>query len=348
MTERPALRVAPLPTYSNWSERESTIVEQHKDELDLKALVWIHSSLVDDDTLDSLIPFIPELTPDKASLLAYTDLARNVHLPASTLVSLIRSRACSDLLRAAGERLPERTRARSVQMLLKLLEYVPRDLDPTRLGALDVLWTLWELCMGACDADEQDPEFYQTILNGVAALLNEGEPFRLRRAALNLLWESTYQWTYLYCPPAVSNIIGFARASYQHRLSDMFLRASAVAILLAPGLDWLDDTTAPHHRQELRALLRDLTRFLQRANEDGTRCEPRCMGRIAYGLALLAQKDVAVGDAELPAALLESVELGLLDMASEEETAMRQLERAWARQDANGIPKAGGTSEPHG
>lgn len=191
-----------LPNYSHWSERDHAVMASEQDALDLKALVWIHSSFTDDDTLDTLVPFIPELIPDHAAMLVYTDLASNVHLPPKTFVDLVRSRSrsCSQLLRDVGASLPKRTRKRSVHMLLKLLEYIPRDHNPAHLGAIDVLWTLWELCMGACNADEQDPELYRTVLNGVAELLSEDEPFRLRRAALNLLWESAHQWTYLYCP----------------------------------------------------------------------------------------------------------------------------------------------------
>lgn len=128
----------------------------------------------------------------------------------------------------------------------------------------------------------------------------------------------------------MSNVISFACASRQHRLSDMFLKACAVALLLAPTLNWLDDERAPHDRQQLHALLRDLARVLQRGNADGTRYEARCVGRIAYGLALLVEKGMGVVvEPELSAALQESVELGLAGLTAEEEvTAMEALHQA--------------------
>lgn len=118
----------------------------------------------------------------------------------------------------------------------------------------------------------------------------------------------------------------------------MFLKACAVALLLAPALDWLDDESAPHDRQQLQQLLRHLTRVLLRGNEAGTRYETRCVGRIAHGLALLVQKNVGVAiEPELPAALLESVELGLAGLTSEEDLrALKALLRVCAAQGRPG------------
>ncbi|KAI0760946.1 hypothetical protein BD413DRAFT_593170 [Trametes elegans] len=327
----------PAPVHTTWTERDHTAVQRRQEELDLKALTWIHTAYTDENIQDSLIAFLPEITPNNAAVLTYTVLARSLQVSPSTFIAETRSRSCSAILQGGGASLPERTRTRVINMLLKLLECVPRDQDPSHLGALDVLWTLWELCMGACNAEEQDPKLYQNVLNGVAVLLSEGEPFRLRRAALNLLWESTHQWTYLYCPSAVGNIISLARTSHQHRFPDMFLKACAVALLLAPGLDnftFVDEPTAPHYRQELRTVLRDLARFLRRGNEDGVQYEPRCVGRIAYGLALLAEKEVGMVEAELPAALLESVELGLVDVTLEELLALVELQHSCANYHA--------------
>ncbi|KAI0635581.1 hypothetical protein C8Q77DRAFT_578350 [Trametes polyzona] len=358
------VRIQPsrTPAFSNWSECDYAEMNGHQSHLDLQALLWIQSSCTDDEKLDTLVSFLPELTPDNAAVLAYTDLARNAHRPTTVFLGLVRARSCSDFLWDAGAHLSKRARARSVHMLIGLLKCIPRDHDPARLGVLDVIWTLWELCVGACNADEQDPAVYQAVLNSVAELLDEDEPFRLRRAALSLLWESTYQWTYLYCPSgespcqtymranlfsvltcmrkAMGNIISFARASYQHQLPDQFLKACAIALLLAPTLDWLDVDTAPLRREQLSVLLRDLQRFLQRANEDGTALERRCVGRIAHGLAMLVEKGVRVVDPELPAALLEAVELGRVELSLEEHLALRDLRRACAESDM-GFPPAG-------
>ena len=57
---------------------------------------------------------------------------------------------------------------------------------------------------------------------------------------------------------AIGNIISFARACYRHHIPDIFTKATAVVLLLSPGLDWTNDETMPYHRQQLQELLRDL------------------------------------------------------------------------------------------
>ncbi len=195
---------SPLPRFANWSERDDTVVWDNRHDLDLEAMTWIHACIPDDNLQSSIASVIPDLQPDRAILLVFSILARRLHLSATTLVYRIHERSCPAALREFGMRSSERTRKQMCDMLLKLLECVPRDHDPAKLGTLDVLWTLWELCLGASLAEYQDPLLYQSVLNGVAELLSEGNPFRLRRAALNILYESTHTWAFLYCPAGQS------------------------------------------------------------------------------------------------------------------------------------------------
>ena len=191
----------PTPSYfAHWGERDNNTVRSFQDELDLKAITWIRTTFVDDVTQDSLVSVLPSLREDNAAILVFDTLAQAMNIHTPILFNLIRTRSCVDMLREIGASLDHRTRKRIVNMHLKLLEYIPRHSDPSNIGTLDVLWTLWELCLGACNAEHQDPLMYRSVLNGLAELLREDEPFRLRRGALNLLYESTHAWTYLYCP----------------------------------------------------------------------------------------------------------------------------------------------------
>ena len=104
------------------------------------------------------------------------------------------------------------------------------------------------------------------------------------------------------------------------------MKAAAVALLLSPGLDWTDNDTIPNYRQQLKELLRDLSRFLKRGNEDGVRHEERSAGKLVYGLALLAEKDAELVEAILPDVLLEGVDLGLLDLSQDEHLKLRGMQ----------------------
>ncbi|RDX57100.1 hypothetical protein OH76DRAFT_1451181 [Lentinus brumalis] len=294
-------------------------------------MTWIHASIPDDNLQSSIASVIPDLQPDRAILLVFSILARRLHLSATTLVNRIHERSCPAALREFGMRSSERTRKQMCDMLLKLLECVPRDHDPAKLGTLDVLWTLWELCLGVSLAEYQDPLLYQSVLNGVAELLSEGNPFRLRRAALNILYESTHTWAFLYCPAAIGNIIAFARSCYLHQTPDMFVKATGVALHLSTRLNWDadKDETRAYQRRQLRELLRDLSRFLKQCNEDSVRHEERSASTLVYGLALLSEKDGELVGAMLPDVLLEGVNLGLIHLSHEEHLRLRGMQENW-------------------
>ncbi|KAI0671393.1 hypothetical protein C8Q78DRAFT_1167965 [Trametes maxima] len=303
------------PKCSSWSERDRVVVQRQQETLDLKALVWVHSSFTDDNTQDSMTAFIAELSPDNASLLAFTILAAHLHIPPLSLVTQVRSRACSALLQDAGAHLPKPARKRCVYMLLRLLEHLPRDHDPQQLGVLDVLWTLWEIFVGACSEDPRVPIFYTAVLKSVARLLGEHEPFRLRRAALNLLWETTHQRVYLYSPSAVGDVISFARAclhEYQH--PSLFLKSCALALLLYTSDNSSFLSQPRSHRSALRIILHALTRVLRDANNNGTPLDPHCTACIAQGLSAVMERDPEIVEAELPAVLVESVQIGQVDV----------------------------------
>ncbi|KAI0787492.1 hypothetical protein C8Q74DRAFT_1195718 [Fomes fomentarius] len=308
------------PKFANWCERDNLVVWENRCELDLKAIHWIYATFVDDNVQNSLISIVQELEPDHAATLVLTVLSREVHISVSSLAKSIRQRSCSTILREAGERLKRPTRSRVFHMLMRLLEHVPRDHEPSTIGPLDVLWTLWELCLGAYGAEDKDPLLYQFVLNALAQLLRESEPFRLRRAALNLLYESTHTWTYLYGPWAIGNTISFARDCYRHQIPDLFMKASAVVLLLLRDVGYDDD-----ERQQLGELLRDLARLLRQCNEDGTKHEDRSAGKILSGIAILVEKDPELVSPVLCQALLEGTELGLLDLSQEEHVLLREL-----------------------
>ena len=204
------------PAIANWSERDDTIVWAQRHDLDLEATTWMHTHTLDDDLRSSLVTTIPDLHPNWAITLVFSILAERLRLPATTLMNRIQERSCSALLRDAGTRFSKHTRKQTCDMLLKLLECVPRINDPSKLGPLDILWALWELCLGACLAEEQDPRLYQLVLDGVAQLLSQGNPYRLRRAALNILYESTHAWTFVYCPAGKSVGVPDETALTQH------------------------------------------------------------------------------------------------------------------------------------
>lgn len=128
-------------------------------------------------------------------------------------------------------------------------------------------------------------------------------------------------------PTAVGNIIAFARTCFRHDFRDMSVKATTVALLLSPGLDWDDDETMPHHRQQLVGLLRDLSRFLQQCNEDGIRyADERSANKLVYGIAVLAEKDEGLVNELLPQVLLEGAELGLLDLSQEERVMLKGVQ----------------------
>ncbi|KAI0707192.1 hypothetical protein C8Q76DRAFT_628981 [Earliella scabrosa] len=288
---------------------------------------WIHTTFVDYDVQNSLVDVVPELEPDHAMTLVITILTREVPLTPAVLVKSIRDRTSGLMLLDVGARLEKEPLSRIIRMLLKLLKHLPRDHDPTKLGALNVIWTLWHLGLGATKGAGKDRCLFQAILDNLAELLHEGEPFRLRRAAISLLYDSScvVVWPYRHCPPAIGHVISFARSCYQHRIPDLFMKASAVVLCLCTELAWKDDEAMPHHRQQLSLLLRDLTRFLRQCNEIGTRYEERSASRIVRGIAALAGTDAELVPAALARVLLEGGELGLLELSRQEHTSLAEM-----------------------
>ena len=199
LPELPTSRLARNPAFDSWGERDSGSMQHCQDELDLRAMTWIHTTYIDHaNAQDSLIAVIPELSADNASTLVFSTIARRLHLSTAALISQVRSRSCDELLRDAGTNFDAETRTRTVNMLLKLLQCLPRDHDPSTIGPMDVLWSLWELAVGVSAAEEKLPTLIRSVLDGVASLVDRSEPFRLRRAALNLLHEGGLAWTYSY------------------------------------------------------------------------------------------------------------------------------------------------------
>ncbi|TBU33447.1 hypothetical protein BD311DRAFT_652206 [Dichomitus squalens] len=288
-------------------------------------MTWIHTTYIDHaDAQDSLIAVIPELSAYNASALVFRTIARKLHLSAAALISKVRSRSCGELLRDAGANMDAETRTRTVNMLLKLLRHLPRDHDPSIISPMDVLWSLWELAVGASAAEEKLPALVRSVLDGVAGLVNKSEPFRLRRAALNLLHEGGLAWTYSYNPTAIGGIMSFAKDCYQHDIPDLFMKACVVA-LLPHWFDWKEGEPEPYHRQQLQELLRDLTRTLRRSNEEGTRYDVPSASRLVSGLAALAEKDPDLVEPALPEVLLESLELGFLDLSGQEHVLLQDM-----------------------
>ena len=134
---------------ANWCERDNHFVWKQRHELDLQALSWVHTTYLDDDIQASLVSVIQELKPVHAAKLVLTVLSRELDLSAPISVNSIRDRSCGLILRDLGGRLQRRTRSRILHMLMKLLEHIPRDQDAVHIGALDVLWILWSLYLGA-------------------------------------------------------------------------------------------------------------------------------------------------------------------------------------------------------
>ncbi|RPD74975.1 hypothetical protein L226DRAFT_508609 [Lentinus tigrinus ALCF2SS1-7] len=314
----------PTHHFADWRERDNKTVWDHRHDLDLKAVTWIQASLVDEEVQDSLISIVPDLRTDHAMQLVFAAIAREGKMAPPLLINRVRERACAEVLRTVGARSSRTAKARIFRMLLALLEHIPNDYDASAagLGALDVLWTLWEICM-ACLAEDLDLDLHISIFNGTAKLLHEDQPFRVRRAALNILYETTHTWSYLFCPATIGDIISFARSCYGHHL---FVKAAAVALLLSPGLDWSDNDTTPNHRQQLKELLRDLSRFLKRCNEDGIKHEEHSAGKLIYGLVLLTERNAELVEAMLPDVLLKSVDLGLLDLSQDEHLKLRGMQ----------------------
>ena len=118
----------------------------------------------------------------------------------------------------------------------------------------------------------------------------------------------------------------------------MFMKASIVAVLLSPGLDWDDEETMPRYRQQLRELLRDLSNFLHRRNEDTNRYQVRDAGRLVYGLVVIAEKDPLLVEAALPEMLLEGSDLGMVDLTQEERLALERMQHACAAAHSTAPP----------
>ncbi len=192
------------PRFKSWGERDTAAVQSRLDDLDFRAMTWIHTTYIDHvDVQDSLSSAIQELSFENANALVFGMLARKVHLRPAALMDQVRSRSCSHILRDAGSNLDRRTKERTVRMLLKLLRIRAhlRDQDPSKIGRLDVLWTLWEFSLGASKAEKKIPSFVVSVLDGVASLIRRSEPFLLRRAAVNLLCEGTLAMPHSYYPP---------------------------------------------------------------------------------------------------------------------------------------------------
>ncbi|KAI1796967.1 hypothetical protein LXA43DRAFT_878559 [Ganoderma leucocontextum] len=304
-------------------------------------MTWIHTTYVDHvDVQDSLASVIQELSSENADAFVFRMIARKAHLSPVTLMDQVHSRSCSHLLRDAGSNFDKRTKERTVRMLLKLLRIRdrPRDHGPSTIGPLDVLWTLWEFSLGASKAEKKIPSFVVSVLDGVAGLIRRSEPFPLRRAALNLLCEGTLAMPHSYYPPDMGSIISFAKDCYRQNLRDLFMKACAV-ILFPHGIVRRE---GEYHRQQLRGLLRDLTTFLDQCNEEGARCEASSVGKLVSGLSALVDKEPSLVEPALLDALLEGIQLGLLQLSQKEHLLLQGMlkSRAFERRHGTSAQQA--------
>ena len=118
--------------------------------------------------------------------------------------------------------------------------------------------------------------------------------------------------------------MSFARDCYQHDIPDLFMKACAV-VLLPQWIDKKDRQTTPYHQQQLRDLLRDLTRLLRRSNEEGTRYDVPSASRLVSGLAALIEKAPGLVEPALPEVLLESLDLGFLGLSGQEHVLLQDM-----------------------
>ncbi|OBZ72178.1 hypothetical protein A0H81_07613 [Grifola frondosa] len=288
----------------SWRERDGDIVQSSGHALDLRALVWSHSASMDDEFLDSLIQSIHELDPENAAQLVYEMLAKLTDCSAFALMYDVRARACEERLRDVVQRAPMRPLERVVHALLELLSGIPRDRDPSKLGPLDILYTLWNL-----------------FIDQVTLLVKEHEPYRLRRAAVNFLWEHTQELasiSSIYCPPTIGDVIACARASHQYPVPEMFVKASAVAVVLASALDWNSPRADVHERKQLEELLQDLGRFFWQCNEDGVPYDKRAASKIVVGRGR---------SRSVMARSWTGAELGLVEFSLEEHLALHRMQQ---------------------
>ncbi|PIL35422.1 hypothetical protein GSI_02149 [Ganoderma sinense ZZ0214-1] len=310
--------------FKSWGDRDIATVQARLDGLDLKAMTWVQTTYIDHaDVQDSLASIIQDLSPENANALVFGMIARKAHFTPAILMEQVRSRSCSHLLRDAGRNFDKRSQERTVRMLLKLLRLPshPRDHDPSRIGRLDMLWTLWEFSLGASKAEKKIPSFVVMVLDGVTSLIRRSEPFPLRRAALNLLCEGTLAIPHSYYPPDMGSIILFAKDCYRQNLRDLFMKACAV-ILFPHGIVRRE---GEYHKQQLRELLRNLSTFLVQCNEDGAAFEGSSADKLVSGLSALVDKEPSLVEPALLDALLEGIQLGLLQLSQKEHLLLQGM-----------------------
>ena len=130
----------------------------------------------------------------------------------------------------------------------------------------------------------------------------------------------------------MANIILFAKDCYRQNLRDLFTQTCAV-ILFPHGIVRRE---GEYHRQQLRGLLRDLASFLAHCNDEGARCEASSMGKLVSGLSALADKEPSLVEPALLDALLEGIQLGLLQLSQKEHLLLQGMLRSRALERRHG------------
>ena len=119
----------------------------------------------------------------------------------------------------------------------------------------------------------------------------------------------------------MGNIILFARECYRQNLHDLFVKACAV-ILFPHGIVRRD---GEYPRQLLQGLLRDLSAFLVQCNDEGIVCEASSVGKLVSGLSSLVDKEPGLVEPSLLDALLEGIQLGLLQLSQKEHLLLQRM-----------------------
>lgn len=134
----------------------------------------------------------------------------------------------------------------------------------------------------------------------------------------------------------MGSIILFAKDCYRQNLRDLFMKACAV-ILFPHGIVRRE---GEYHRQQLRGLLRDLCAFLVQCNEEGAICEASSVGKLVSGLSALVDKEPALVDPPLLDALLEGIQLGLLQLSQKEHLLLQGMLKSRALERRHGPTQA--------
>ena len=134
----------------------------------------------------------------------------------------------------------------------------------------------------------------------------------------------------------MSSIILFAKDCYRQNLRDLFMKACTV-ILFPHGIVRRE---GEYHRQQLRGLLRDLCAFLVQCNEEGAICEASSVGKLVSGLSALVDKEPALVDPPLLDALLEGIQLGLLQLSQKEHLLLQGMLKSRALERRHGPTQA--------